>query len=610
VASFTDAVEEIRRRIDIVDLISQDVALRKGGRNLKGLCPFHNERTPSFHVSPEKQIWKCFGCGAGGDIFSYIQKRDNLSFPEAVEWLARRAGVTIEYGGRGGEQVRSEKEQILRVNEVACAFFQKMLRESAKARDYLAKRGLSESAVEKYKLGYAPDSWDTLVRHLAREGVPASYALKAGLIIARDGSGGYYDRFRDRLIFPIFDAFDRIVGFGGRALGDDPAKYINSPESVVFAKNRILYGLNFARRAIVEQDMVIVVEGYMDAITTQEAGFENTVATMGTALTEEHVNVLGRFTKKAVLAFDADSAGMAAALRSSLFFERSGFDVRILNMPKGEDPDSLLRAGDRSRFAILVKEALPILDYRVKLALAKHDLSTDEGKAAALKSAIRVLAETESIVERERLIKQLAKYHPNFSTGTARAEDHIRAEVEAARRRLTRGAQEQTESKVSAQEGFRRQNFLDKLERIVLGMIIAEKVEPDKVFDALPSNKFSGESTRQLAEALHSQYLELGKIHVETLVTKLEGKPAGDLLVDLTVGYDPSELNYSLEEVVRTIELEKKRMRHARMRELARKFQEGVIKRGDEEFEEYWQLVRELKGANADRVIKASESDS
>lgn len=609
-ASFTDAVEEIRRRIDLVDIVSQDVALRKSGRNLRGLCPFHSEKTPSFYVNPERQIWKCFGCGAGGDLFSYVQKRDNLTFPEALEWLARRAGITLNRSGQAS-RVQSEKEKIFSVNELACKFFQSMLLQSPKAQQYIKSRGLSESTVEKYRLGYAPDSWDALVQHLINKRVPVADALKAGLIIARSSSEGYYDRFRDRLIFPIFDTSERIVGFGGRALGDDPAKYLNSPESPVFAKNRVLYGLNFARKAIVEQDRVIVVEGYMDAITSQEAGFENTVATLGTALTEEHVNILARLTKNAVLAFDADSAGMAATLRSSLFFERAGFDLRILSMPKGEDPDSLLRSGERTRFAILIEQALPVLDYKVKLALSKHDLTTEEGRASALKSAAKVLAESESAVERERLIKFLARYHPNFSTGTARAEDHIRAEVETYRRRLGKTGPATTDREQSGanREEIRKPNLLESSEKLLLGMIIAGIVEPGKVFEAIPAKDFIGEKTRQLAEALHNQFAELGKIEPEALVTKLAGTPAGDLLTDLIVGLDPSELNHPFEDVIRTIQREKKKLRHARLRVLAKKLHEGFIKKGDEEFEEYWRLVRELKGTSAERVMKDSDAE-
>jgi DNA primase len=609
-ASFSDPVEEIRERIDLVDIISQDVALRKTGRNLVGLCPFHNEKTPSFNVNPERQFWKCYGCLEGGDVFSYVQKRDNLSFREALEWLARKAGVTLERTEQAA-RVHSEKERLFWANAVACDFFRSTLAGSSKAREYISRRGLAESSVEKYKLGYAPDTWDALLDHLARKQVTTAEAVKAGLIVPRENSQGFYDRFRDRLIFPIVDTSERVIAFGARTLGDDPAKYLNSPETPVFVKNRTVYGLNFARRAIVSEDRVIVVEGYMDVIAPQEAGFENTVATMGTALTEEHVNVLARFTKNAILAFDADSAGMAAALRGSPFFERAGFNVRILSMPKGEDPDSLLRGGDRSRFAGLIEKALPVVDYRVKLALSQHDLDTDEGKAAALKAAAAVLAEVESAVERERLIRFLAKYHPNFSTGTALAEDHLRSEVAGFRSRASRQrpAGRPSGPEQSQEQQPRKLSLLENSERLLLGIIVAQGVEPTKVFEALPPKEFTGGATRPLAEALSIQFAELGKIDQERLVTKLAGTPEGGLLTDLVVGLDPSELNHPLDEVVRTIEHEGMRLRHGRMRALAQKFQEGLVKKGDEEFEEYWRLVRELKGTGAGRVMRDSGSD-
>ncbi|MCX8053248.1 MAG: DNA primase [Armatimonadetes bacterium] len=603
-ASFSDPVEEIRERIDLVDVVSQDVHLRKAGRNLVGLCPFHKETSPSFTVNPERQIWRCFGaCQEGGDVFSYVMKRDNLTFREALELLARRAGVTIE---RTEQAVRahSEKERLYWANAVACDFFRSALSASRKAQDYISRRGLTNSAIEKYKLGYAPDSWDALLQHLMRKQVTTAEAVKAGLIVPRESSQGFYDRFRDRLIFPIFDTSDRVIAFGGRTLGDDPAKYLNSPETPIFSKNRTLYGLNWARRAIGNEDRVIVVEGYMDAIAAQEAGFENTVATMGTALTEEHVNVLARFTNNAVLAFDADSAGMAAALRGSPFFERAGFNVRILSMPKGEDPDSLLRSGDRSLFASLIENAVPVVDYRVSLALSRHDLKTDEGKTAALKEATAVLAEVESAVERERIIRYLAKYHPNFGTGTALAEDHLRSEVARLRSRVSR-SQKQWDSEAPAKSP-QRLSLLEKSERLLLGIIIAQSVEPNKVFEALPPKEFTGDTTRGLAEALSTQFAELGKIDQEGLVTKLAGTPEGDLLTELVVAFDSSELNHPLEDVLSTIRREKLKLRHARMRALAQKFQEGVIKKGDEEFEEYWRLVRELKGTSAGRVMRDS----
>lgn len=610
--SFRNAVEEIRERCDLVEVISAHVALRKTGRTLTGLCPFHNEKTPSFHVNPERQVWKCFGCHEGGDVFSFVQKVDNLTFREAVEHLARKVGVEIVRTERVAREL-SERDRIFRANAAASAFFRKALAASQKAQEYLGRRGLAAETVEKYRLGYAPDSWDELLNHLAKSGVSQGDAAKAGLVVARENSPGFYDRFRDRLMFPILDSSERIIAFGGRALGDDPAKYLNSPESLVFLKNKTLYGLNTARRAIPAEDRVLVVEGYMDVIAAQEAGFENTVATMGTALTEEHVNVLVRFTRNVILAFDADSAGMAAALRSSPIFERSGFNVRILTMPKGEDPDSLLRSGDRSRFATLIEKALPVPDFRVKLALAKHDMRTDEGKAAALQEAAGVLAEVESVVQRERLIRLLAKYHPNFGTGTTLAEDHLRSEVSRLRTRINRQKPlraPEPEQEAESRPAQRQMSLVEQSERLLLGIIILQGADASKVFGVLSPKEFRGEALSALAEVVHRQYAELGKIDQEDLRTEVAGTPAEDLLTDMLVALDDSELNHPVDRLVETIVHEVNKERHSRMRALSQKLQEGLIGKGDEEFEEYWRLVMELKGTGAARVMTNTLPDN
>jgi len=598
VDSFRDPVEEIRERCDLVEIISAHVALRKTGRTLTGLCPFHNEKTPSFHVNPERQAWKCFGCGEGGDVFSFVQKFDNLTFREALEQLARKVGVTLERSEQSARR-HSEKELLIRANNIACDFFRQTLGKSTKAQDYLARRGLAQTTVEKYKLGYAPESWDELLNYLNRQKVSPADAVKAGLIIARENSTGFYDRFRDRLMFPILDTSERIVAFGGRALGDDPAKYLNSPETPLFLKNKTLYGLNIARRAIPTQDRVIVVEGYMDAISAQEAGFENTVATMGTALTEEHVNLIARFTKNVTLCFDADSAGMAAALRSWPVFERAGFGIRILSMPRGEDPDSMLRGGDRARFATLVERALPVPDYRVKIALGKHDLNTDEGKTAALQESASVIAEAQSSMERERLIRLLARYHPNFSTGTTLAEDHIRGEVERFRSRAPRQGPRpdarRADAPASAQK--RKYTLVEQSERLLLGIIILQGIDASKVFDVIPAKEFTDGELRALAETLSSQYAEAGRIDTDRLLSEIEDPEARDLLTALLVGLDDSEMNYPVDELIRVIMDHHKNEKRRRMRTLAEKIGEGQIARGDEEYEEYYRLVRETSNA-------------
>ena len=599
---FRYPLDEIREKCDLVEIVSAYVALqKKSGRNFLGLCPFHNEKTPSFNVNPERQVWKCFGCGEGGDVFKFIQKIENMTFPQAVEHLAKKVGVEIVRSERATQEY-SEKEKIVRANNAACAFFRNMLEKSAKAKEYLAKRALSAEAVERYKLGYAPDGWDGLIGHLHQQRIPIPDAVKAGLIVPRENSTGFYDRFRDRLIFPILDSQDRIIAFGGRCFGDEQPKYLNSPETPVFIKNKTLYGLNIARKTIPKEDRVIVVEGYMDVIAAQSAGFENAVATLGTALTEEHVNVISRFTKNVVLAFDSDSAGMKAALRSAPIFELAGFRVRILTMPNGEDPDSLLRGGDVARFAGLLTKTLPIPDFKIKLALSRYDLRSDEGKSGALREAVDVLAEVDSEVERERLIRFLAKYHPNFATGTTLAEDHIRRDVDRKRMKAPRRGPRNAPVIQNAQASKRKSadmGLVARSERILLGIILFCRVDASKVFAGLSPKEFTGDDTVLLADALSRQYSELGKIDQEDLRRRVADTPAEGLLLDLLLDDDDEKYTVPDDQVVQALLTHKKNERRARLRVLKAKMDGGLLKPGDPELDEYWRLAKEMSGNNA-----------
>ncbi len=338
------AREEIRERTDIVSLVSEYVTLKKVGRNFVGLCPFHADNNPSFSVNPEKRIWYCFGCHEGGDVFSFIQKIEGLSFPEAAERLARRAGIPWERGPHDRRHA-SEREQLYRVNEIASKYFQEQLLGSPAgkpARNYLAQRGVQEKAIERFQIGFARESWDGLLNFLRKKGIREEVAAKAGLVRPRSG-GGFYDTFRNRVIFPIIDVTGRVVGFGGRALGDEPAKYINSPETPIFRKSRTLYGINLGGRKAAQAGYSVVVEGYTDVITLHMAGIENVVATLGTAFTQDHVRLLNRYAGTMVLCFDGDSAGVMATLRNASAFERAEADVRVVALPAGTDPDDFVR---------------------------------------------------------------------------------------------------------------------------------------------------------------------------------------------------------------------------------------------------------------------------
>ena len=352
--------EEIKSRVDIVDLISGYVSLKKSGQNWKGLCPFHSEKTPSFIVSPSKQIYHCFGCGIGGDVFSFIMQQENTSFNEAISLLAKKAGVTLP---RFQDNAISSKQReiLLSLYRDSMMFYRDALKGNPKAEDYLKSRGIDNFSKDSFFIGYASMEWDRLLTHLKGKGYPVEAIKKAGLII--QGPKGYYDTFRGRIIFPIFDLQGEVAAFGGRVLDNFEPKYLNSPETLIFNKSRTLYGLNLARDSIKKMDSVIFVEGYLDVISCHRFGFTNVVAPLGTALTEGHAKLMKRFTDNATLVFDSDEAGIRAAKRAlSVLFE-CNFDVRVLLLPRGEDPDSFLRKKGAEAFKALVDGAKSFVDF-------------------------------------------------------------------------------------------------------------------------------------------------------------------------------------------------------------------------------------------------------
>lgn len=435
--------EEIRRRLDLVEFISRYTTLKRAGSTYKGLCPFHNEKSPSFTVDPDRGSWRCWGaCSTGGDIFAFIMKAENLTFFEAAERLATLAGVTLTRRGMDGAEAarqRDEKERLFEINADAARFFQAMLAKAKLAQDYVRERGLIHQTLQNFGIGFAPDEWSALSRHLIARNLSMEDAERAGLNRPSQRAGEFTDKFRGRLIFPIYDVQERIVAFGGRVIPNPDLpegtkqgpKYLNSPETPVFSKSRILYGLNRARKAISDQDRVLVVEGYMDVVAAHQAGIENVVATLGTSLTDDHIKILGRYTKNIILSFDSDEAGIRAALRAAELFQSHGpeFVLRILAMPPGDDPDSMLRRGDIAGFRKTMDSAYNVPEFRLRGLEARFDLHADNGKMDFLREAIPILAEVRSSLELDLLVRRLAPFHPAFGSGT-RAEASILNEVQ------------------------------------------------------------------------------------------------------------------------------------------------------------------------------------
>lgn len=409
-----EKLAEIRNAADIVDIISERVALKKAGKDYSGLCPFHSEKTPSFTVSQTKQIFHCFGCGAGGDIFNFLIQFDGISFPEAVASLARRYGIQLpsRQMSPSEKQAYSERERLFDINKKVLAFYrEQLLRRPAgeHARSYLEKRGFSSEIIKRFGLGYAPEGWDNLVRFLKQEQIPVPLAEKAGLIVARSSKSGYYDRFRNRIIFPIVDVTRQIVAFGGRVLDDARPKYLNSPETPIYNKSRSLYGIQAAKDKCRETGLVYIVEGYFDLLAMHQHGVANAVATLGTSLTAAHVRMLRRgYASKVRLVFDSDAAGIKAASRSIGLFLNEAVDVEIIVLPAGEDPDSFLFDQGREAFLARAEAARDAIEFMADLALNAHGTSM-QGKIRVVEELKQPLAEIRDNVARSVYIRHLAE---------------------------------------------------------------------------------------------------------------------------------------------------------------------------------------------------------
>ncbi len=391
------ALEEIKARVNIVDLLSRYIVLKPAGKNFKARCPFHPDDTPSLMVSPEKGLWHCFGCGAGGDALSFLMRIERLSFGEALAKLAQELGVEV----RGGEG----RSRLLQVNEEALRYFHKALLgpEGAKAREYLLSRGIGEALWERWGLGYAPPLWDGILRALSRFGVQT--LMELGLAVA--GERGPYDRFRDRVMFAIRDEQGRVVAFAGRAFEGEP-KYLNTPNTPLFTKGTLLYGLDLAKDAIRRRGSCVVVEGYTDVISLHAAGIEEAVASMGTALTPDQARLLSRYTEEVVIAYDRDAAGEASALRGMVILRQAGLRVRVAALPEDEDPDSFVRKAGGEAMRAVLAQAQPFHQFFLSALASRYDLSTAEGKEAALREAQALWPEVTSPALRWELLTGLA----------------------------------------------------------------------------------------------------------------------------------------------------------------------------------------------------------
>ena len=454
----SEQTDRVRAAADIVKIVGDSVKLRKAGANFVGLCPFHQEKTPSFAVHPVKQIFHCFGCGVGGDVFKFVMLIENLTFPEALQRVAEKVGIRLREpsGGEAYDGKARVRVTVFKIHEVAAKFFAGQLggtSEGRAARAYLADRGMSDESVGRFRIGYAPGNGQALTRHLSDAGFELELLEQSGLVL-RDAEGKrHFDRFRQRIIFPIANESGKVVAFGGRALGDDQPKYLNSPETLIYQKGRVLYNLDRAAGAIRKLDYAVVVEGYMDCIAVASSGIENVVASCGTSLTAGQVRLLGRSSRRVVMNYDPDSAGVAATQRSLDLLLEEGFEPKVLALPAGLDPDAFVRKQGAEAYRERLAQAPTYLDYLTERAAATHDLGRPEGKVAAANAVLPYLVKianrllrgevADRVAERLRLDDRLLREELRRAAGAGRGEiqrpaDSVSPRVTPAERDLLR----------------------------------------------------------------------------------------------------------------------------------------------------------------------------
>ncbi len=404
-------ITEVKQRLDIVEFISEYVTLQKAGRNFKGLCPFHSEKHPSFFVFPEQQSWHCFGaCGTGGDIFAFVMKKEGIDFGQALRLLAQRGGVTFSPREAPSKAEDEKRERLFQINEAAAEYYYHILsttKTGTTARSYLAKRNIVPETIKEFRVGFSPDAWEAIKNYLLGKGYTERELAEAGLVIEKE-EGGSYDRFRNRLMFPICDIQGRVTGFGARVLDDSLPKYMNSPQTPIFDKSNSLYGIDKAKSAIRKKDLAIIVEGYMDALTAHQHGWQNVVGSMGTSLTGKQVEGIKRLTNNITLALDADLAGEEATLRGKAILAYSNIEGKVISLPPGKDPDEVI-GEEPALWQKLVEQAIPILDFAFQSVIGKVDTNKARDKSLAVQKLLPSIYEIRDPVQQSHYLKRLAR---------------------------------------------------------------------------------------------------------------------------------------------------------------------------------------------------------
>ncbi len=544
-----DKLAQIRSASDIVDIIGAAIPLKRAGANFTALCPFHKEKSPSFNVNPHRQIFHCFGCHKGGDVFTFVREYENLSFMEAVKRLADRANIPLEFDNQPGQQqARHLKESLLQMHEQIAQRWQVALTNDAAgqlARDYLAKRGVSEEAIKLFRLGYAPEAWDDTVNWAKSKGYELPVVEQGGLIIRKEETDRYYDRFRGRLMFPICDEQGRIIGFSGRILtGDEKtAKYVNSPETPIFTKGKVFFGLDKSKRAILDAGFVIVCEGQLDLIACFMAGVKNIVAPQGTAFTPDHARMLKRYVEEVVLCFDSDSAGQNAAVRVQDSLLMAGLAVRVATVPKPHDPDSFIKEFGGEAFQQLIDSAEGFFDFYLNRLCATNDVQTDKGRLAVVKDMAEAVNKAGSAV-------LLDTYAQKTGMRLSVSPESVRAEFKKASRNKPM-ADESSESvpddEVELTPPTEREFWL-------LRFLLSDDEHMDWVSQHLDPQWIQHPAVRRAAEARIQAHQSHSWRGVPALIDELQDDAAASLITQAVAdGKGSSDLSRNITEAIRML---------------------------------------------------------
>ncbi len=551
-----EIIEEVRQNNDIVDIISQYVHLTRKGRNYFGLCPFHNEKSPSFSVSPDRQIFHCFGCGVGGNVYTFLMKIEGITFREALEQLAERANIQLPTLENSADTAREElKAKVYKVNEFTAEFYhQNLYKPVAKiAQEYVKKRRMNNETLEAYKIGYS-GKFDELYKALKAQGFGEKEILESGLVNKND-NGTYIDRYRNRLMFPICDARGKVIAFGGRVLDDSKPKYINSPENVVYSKGRHLFGLNVAKKDSAKK--ILIVEGYMDVISLHQRGITNVVGALGTALTEQQGWLLRRTTEQVILGFDADGAGQTAIARSMEILQKMGCDMRVLQIEGAKDPDEFIVKFGEGRFKLAIDNAISLVEFKVKNLKKDFNLENTGDKIRFLNEIAKILSKVENTMEREIYIEKIAKGY-NISKEAIYAEVNKLIYVGTKEDKISQNKNREIRSVTREQKN--NDNIGEDLKRrentIIALLLDANTNIFKKIKEHIKPEDFKDETNRKIAEQL---YIELDKseANINKLIDTFDEETQNHITMVMATDYEIENIDKAVDDILSKYEREK-----------------------------------------------------